>query len=217
MSWPNEVQILSLASMAPSQVVGKHDFFAKVAGGCFSYDVIAPWLDLTRSIFFLPKIAQGLPHKVAEKAASTRRRFFPIREKPQRGRATTPPPVRARVKPRDVYVCAPRQLCRTGVGVSTPPLTQLTHVLDNKKDSELSEASKSSPNIMWSYFVNFRPKFKLWPPWNQGQKWTFRKVEHYFQNLHYLENHYTKKTFECHWTTPLQRCRQIWRKANDLV
>ena len=65
--------------MAPSQVARKHDFVAKVAGGCSSYDVIAPWPDLTGSIFFLPKIAQGLPHKVAQNTAA---RYFAIREKP---------------------------------------------------------------------------------------------------------------------------------------
>ena len=76
MSWPNLVQILSFASMAPSQVVRKHDYVAKVAGGCSSYDVIAPWPDLTRSIFFAPKIAQDLPHKVAQNPAALRAAVF---------------------------------------------------------------------------------------------------------------------------------------------
>ena len=71
--------------MASSQIARKHDFVAKVAGGCSSYDVIAPWPDLTRSIF-LPKIAQGLPHKVAQNPAALRAAvFFAIREKPQGG------------------------------------------------------------------------------------------------------------------------------------
>ena len=35
-------QQIALASMAPSQVARKHDFVAKVVGGCSSYDVIAP-------------------------------------------------------------------------------------------------------------------------------------------------------------------------------
>ena len=61
MSWPNDVQILSFASMAPSQVARKHDFVAKVAGGCSSYDVIAPWPDLTRSIFFCQKLRKVCP------------------------------------------------------------------------------------------------------------------------------------------------------------
>ena len=85
--------------MAPSQVARKHDFVAKVAEGCSSYDVIAPWPDLTRSIF-LPKIAQGLPHKVAQNpAARIAPPFFAIHEKTSGGGGCTPPPpVRARVK-----------------------------------------------------------------------------------------------------------------------
>ena len=98
MSWPDHVQILSFASMAPSQVAVKHDFVAKVAGGCSSYDVIAPWPDLTRSIFFLlPKIPQGLPHKVAENPAALRADVFSLSAKNLRGGCTNPP-VRARVK-----------------------------------------------------------------------------------------------------------------------
>ena len=61
MSWPNRVQILSFASMAPSQVARKHDFVAKVAGGCSSYDVIAPWPDLTRSNLFCQKLRKVCP------------------------------------------------------------------------------------------------------------------------------------------------------------
>ena len=59
--------------MAPNQVAKKHDFIAKVAGGCSSYDVIAGPRQ-----FFLTKIAQGLPHQA-------------IREKPQ-GVHQPPPP-----------------------------------------------------------------------------------------------------------------------------
>ena len=51
--------------MAPRQGAVKHGFVSKIAGGCSSYDVIAPWSDLTWS-FFLPKVAQGLPHKVPQ-------------------------------------------------------------------------------------------------------------------------------------------------------
>ena len=46
MSWPNHVQILSFASMASRQVAIKDEFVNKIAGGCSSYDVIAPWPDL---------------------------------------------------------------------------------------------------------------------------------------------------------------------------
>ena len=52
MSWPNHVQILSFASMASRQVVVKHGFGSKIAGGFSSYDVIAPWPDLTWSFFY---------------------------------------------------------------------------------------------------------------------------------------------------------------------
>ena len=47
--------------MAPSQVARKHGFVAKVAGGCSSYDVIAPWPDLTGSIFFAKNCARFAP------------------------------------------------------------------------------------------------------------------------------------------------------------
>ena len=57
-SWPNHVQILSFTSMVSRQVAVKHWFVGKLAGGCSSYDVIAPWPDLVN---FLPKVAQGLP------------------------------------------------------------------------------------------------------------------------------------------------------------
>ena len=88
-----------MSSHLPSLVARKHDFVAKVAGGCSSYDVIAPWPDLTRSNFLLPNIAQGLPHKVAQNPAALRAAvFFAIRQKPQGGGGCTKPPVRARVK-----------------------------------------------------------------------------------------------------------------------
>ena len=68
-SWPNHVQILSFASMASRQGAVKHGLVSKIAGGCSSYDVIAPWPDLTWSIV-LPKVAQGLPHKVPQNPAA---------------------------------------------------------------------------------------------------------------------------------------------------
>ena len=51
--------------MASRQGAVKHGFVSKIAGGCSSYDAIAPWPDLTWSIF-LPKVAQGLPQKVPQ-------------------------------------------------------------------------------------------------------------------------------------------------------
>ena len=47
----------------------KHGFVSNIAGGCSSYDVIALSPDLTWP-FFLPKVAQGLPHKVPQNAAA---------------------------------------------------------------------------------------------------------------------------------------------------
>ena len=38
----NHVKILSFASMASRQGAVKHVFVSKIAGGCSSYDVIAP-------------------------------------------------------------------------------------------------------------------------------------------------------------------------------
>ena len=76
--------------MAPSQGAVKHDFVAKVAGGCSSYDVIALWPDLTGSIFF-PKIAQGLPHKVAQNPAARSAAVFSLSAKNLRGRLHQPP------------------------------------------------------------------------------------------------------------------------------
>ena len=64
----------------------KHGFVSKIAGGCSTYDVIAPWPDLTWSIFFLPKVAQGLPYKVSQNPGALRVAvFFAICEKPQGG------------------------------------------------------------------------------------------------------------------------------------
>ena len=94
MSWPNHVQILSFASMASRQGAVKHGFVSKIAGGCSSYDVIAPWPDLTWS-FFLPKVAQGLPHKVPQNPAALRTAVFSLSAKILRGVAP-PAPVRAR-------------------------------------------------------------------------------------------------------------------------
>ena len=67
MSWPNHVQIWSFASMASRQVAVKHRFVSKIARGCSSYDVIAPWPDLVN---FLIIVAQGLPHKVHQNPAT---------------------------------------------------------------------------------------------------------------------------------------------------
>ena len=84
MSWRNHVQILSFASMASHQGAVKHGFVSKIAGGCSSYDVIAPWPDMTWP-FFLPKVPQGLPHKVPENPAALRVAVFSVSAKNLRG------------------------------------------------------------------------------------------------------------------------------------
>ena len=45
-----------------------------------SYDVIAPWPDMTRSIF-LPEVAQGLPHRLCKISARSAERLGSYREK----------------------------------------------------------------------------------------------------------------------------------------
>ena len=85
--------------MAPSKVARKHDFVAKVVGGCSSHNSVT-WPDPV--IFFLPKIAQGLPHKVAQNPAALRAAVFSLSAKNLRGGGVAPtiPPVRARVNAR---------------------------------------------------------------------------------------------------------------------
>ena len=97
MSWPNHVQILSFASMASRQGAVKHGYVSKIAGGCSSYDVIAPWPDLTWSIFFYQKLRKVCPIRYPK----TRRRYAPPFFRYLRktsGGGCTNPPVRARVK-----------------------------------------------------------------------------------------------------------------------
>ena len=50
MSWPNHVQISAFAPMESRQGAVKHGFVSKIAGGCSSYDVIAPWTRKLRKI-----------------------------------------------------------------------------------------------------------------------------------------------------------------------
>ena len=95
-SWPNHVQILSFASMASRQGAVKHGFVSKIAGGCSSYDVIAPWPDLVNLFsHFSPKVAQGLPHKVPQNPAAV---FCYLRKTSAGVAPAPPPPVRARVR-----------------------------------------------------------------------------------------------------------------------
>ena len=90
-SGPNHVQVLSFASMASRQGAVKHGFVSKIAGGCSSYDVIVPWPDLTWSIC-LPKVAQGLPHKVLQNPAALRAAVFSLSAKTSGGGLHHPTP-----------------------------------------------------------------------------------------------------------------------------
>ena len=87
--------MLSFASMAPRQDAVKHEFVNKIAWGCSSYDVIAPWTDLTWpdltwSFFIYQKLHNICPIRYSK----TRRRytltFFAICEKPQGQEGCTP-------------------------------------------------------------------------------------------------------------------------------
>ena len=99
MSWPNHVQILSFASMVSRQGAVKHTFVSKIAGGCSSYDVIAPWPDLTWSIFFYQKLRKVCPIRYSKIRRRVAPPFFSLSAKNLRGGGcTNPPPVRARVK-----------------------------------------------------------------------------------------------------------------------
>ena len=77
--------------MASRQGAVKHGFVSKIAGGCSSYDVIAPWPDLTWSILFYQKLRKVCPIRYPK----TRRRyappFFSLSAKNLRGGCTNPP------------------------------------------------------------------------------------------------------------------------------
>ena len=79
MSWANHVQILSFASMAPRQGTIKHGFVSKIAGGCSSDDVIAPWPDLTWSIFFYQKFRKACPIRYPSEGISEKVSDRPVR------------------------------------------------------------------------------------------------------------------------------------------
>ena len=107
-SWSNHVQILSFASMASSQGAVEHWFVSKIAGSCSSYDVIAPWPELTWS-FFKPKVGQDLPHKVPQNpAVRSAAVFFSLSAKNLRGGGVAPTPHAPPLISMDVYwsVCS---------------------------------------------------------------------------------------------------------------
>ena len=118
MSWPNHVQILSFASIASRQGAVKHGFVSKIAGGCSSYDVIAPWPDLTWS-FFYQKLRKVCPIRCTK----TRRRVAPpflrYLRKTSGGGGCTNPPVRARVQRRRIVFWSGGQIFSQNDGVRT--------------------------------------------------------------------------------------------------
>ena len=61
MCGPQQHQIFAFVSITSRIFAMKHCFIRKSAGGCTTYDVIAPWPDLTRSFFFFKKCAQDAP------------------------------------------------------------------------------------------------------------------------------------------------------------
>ena len=103
-SWPNHVQILSFASMASRQCAVKHGFVGKIAGGCSSYDVIAPWPDLTWSIFFYQKLRKVCSIRYPKIRRRLRAAvFFLLSAKNLRGGGVHHPPVRAAYFPTVYY------------------------------------------------------------------------------------------------------------------
>ena len=83
MSWPNHVQILSFASMGSRQGAIKHGFVSKIAGGCFSYDVITPWPDLVN--FFYQKLRKVCPIRYPENPVALRAAVFSLLRKKTSG------------------------------------------------------------------------------------------------------------------------------------
>ena len=75
----------------------KHDVLEKSAGGCTSYDVIAPWPGQTRS-FFCQKLCKGCPIDYAIFQRDPPSGSQAIPEKLMGGCINPHPPARARVK-----------------------------------------------------------------------------------------------------------------------
>ena len=105
--------------MVSRQGAVKHGFVSKIAGGCSSYDVIAPWPDLTWSVFFYQKLRKVCPIRYPNpKPGGATRRRFSLSAKNLRGGCT--PPVRARVNPRPAGVWL--VTLPAGGGPKGPPL-----------------------------------------------------------------------------------------------
>ena len=82
--------------MASRQGAVKHGFVSKIAGGCSSYDVIAPLPDLTWSLFY-QKLCKVFPITYLKNPAALRAAVFSLSAKTSGG-LHQPSPVRARVK-----------------------------------------------------------------------------------------------------------------------
>ena len=91
MSRPNHVQILSFAWMASCQGAVKHEFVSKIVGGCSSYDVIAPWPELTWSIFFYQKLRKICPIRYPKTLRRVAPPFFRYLRKTSGGGVHQPP------------------------------------------------------------------------------------------------------------------------------
>ena len=77
-----------------AKMIGLSQFSEKSVGGCTSYDVIAPWHDMTWQNFFLPKDAQRLPHKLCQIWRRCAPPFFGHLRKTLGGGSHRPPPNR---------------------------------------------------------------------------------------------------------------------------
>ena len=139
MSWPNHVQVLSFASMASRQGAVKHGFVSKIAGGCSSYDVIAPWPDLTWSVFFYQKLHKVCPIRyLPQNPAALFAAVFSLSAKNLGGGGCTITPVRARVNNR--YCVRPNDIPRTAGGDYPRPLRFFRFFADSEKTAARSVA-----------------------------------------------------------------------------
>ena len=172
MTWPNHVQILSFASMASREGAVKHGFVSKIAGDCSPYDVIAPWPDLTWSIFFLPKVAQGLIHKVPQNPAALRAAVFSLYAKNLRG-GLHHPPVRARVNPRLTGVSAERHWPGGG-GRITPPPPQANSQTNDRSETDEAALERSRRDGSEELLKIFLKGHVSGEGQVKGQNWAFQ-------------------------------------------
>ena len=84
--------------MASRQGAVKYGLASKIAGGCSSYDGIAPRPDLTWSFFFYQKLRKVCRIRYPENPVALRTGVFSLSAKNLGGGGCTNPPVRARIK-----------------------------------------------------------------------------------------------------------------------